>query len=310
MKVLKGRAGGGILNAKGAVVTLGNFDGLHLGHRAILKKLKARAKILGLPSIVYTFDPHPLKVLAPKSSPPLIASLEEKVAIIESYGVDQLHLARFTEGFAKKRPREFVEDVIVGRLSAKEVMVGHDYAFGSGGRGNVESLKKFGKEFGFKVSVTSAVTRGGKVVSSSRIRRLIIDGKVGEAARLLSRYFSISGKVVSGRGVGKGLGFPTANIRVDGELLPKAGVYAVRVELGRRTYDGVVNIGLAPTFNRGKVVVEVHIIGFKGLAYGKSIKLYFIKRVRDERRFKGPDELSREIERDVTRAVKILSKST
>lgn len=310
MKVLKGRDATRAVNAKGAVVTLGNFDGLHLGHRAILEKLKARSKALGLPSVVYTFDPHPLKVLAPKSSPPLIASIEEKTDIIKSYGVNSLVLARFTESFAKKDPRKFVEDIIVKGLSAREVIVGHDYAFGRGGKGNVESLKKFGKEFGFKVSVMAAVTRGGEVVSSSRIRRLITDGEVSKAAKLLSRYFSISGKVVKGRGVGKGLGFPTANIRVDGELFPKAGVYAVRVELGRSSYDGVVNIGTAPTFNRGKVVVEAHILGFKGLAYGKSIKLYFIKRVRDERRFKDPSELSREIERDVTKAVRILKKTS
>ena len=158
--------------------------------------------------------------------------------------------------------------------------------------------------------VVAAVKRGGQVVSSSRIRRLIIDGEVREAAKLLGRPPSLSGKVVKGRGVGKELGFPTANIRVEGELIPNAGVYAVKVELLGKYYQGVVNIGTAPTFNRGKVVVEAYVIGFKGLAYGKIIKIYFISRVRGEKRFKTPDLLIREIERDVVKAVRILKKSS
>lgn len=310
MKLLKGRAALSPLSDRGTVVTLGNFDGLHTGHCAILKKLVMRAEALGLPSVVYTFDPHPLKVLAPMKPPPLIATITEKISIIESYGVDILCLARFTEAFAGKSPMEFVEDVVVACLRAKVVLVGHDYRFGRGGRGDVVSLKKFGKEFGFKVLVVAAVKRGGQVVSSSRIRRLIIDGEVREAAKLLGRPPSLSGCVVKGRGVGKELGFPTANIRVEGELVPKAGVYAVKVELLGKYYQGVVNIGTAPTFNRGKVVVEAHVIGFKGLAYGKIIKIYFISKVRGEKCFKTPDLLIREIERDVVKAVRILKKSS
>lgn len=304
MKVI--RNGARLRRIKDPVLTLGNFDGLHLGHKKILKKVVARARKLGVPSVVYTFDPHPLKVVSPEKSPPLILDLEDKKRLIGEVGTDWLVLARFTKGFASLHPRQFVEEVLVGSLSVREVWVGHDYSFGRGKAGTVDYLEKLGREYGFEVHVIPAYRLGGEVVSSSRIRGLIRSGRVSGAARLLGRPYAVKGKVVRGRDIGRSIGFPTANVHVASELVPGTGVYAARARVGGRTHMAVVNIGAAPTFGARDVTVEVHILGFDQDIYGRGIEVSFARRLRGERRFRDKDELVERIKRDIERARGIL----
>lgn len=311
MRVIK--KGSGLKRVKAPVVTLGNFDGLHLGHQRILKKVSERARALGRPSLVYTFEPHPMKVVSPKKSPPLIVDLPDKVRLIGAFGIDYLFLASFTEEFAARHPREFVEEELVRGASANEVWVGHDYAFGKGKRGTVEYLKGLGDAFGFSVFVIPAHRKKGHIVSSSRVRELIKGGEVRGAAELLGRPYSIKGKVVSGKDLGRKIGFPTANLRVTSELVPKRGVYAAFVTLNNKPHRAVVNIGTAPTIGGGggskkggkKTSVEAHILDFDRKIYGRKMEIAFVRRLRDEVRFPSENELKKQIARDVKRARKI-----
>ena len=291
---------------EGSVLTLGNFDGLHTGHMKIIRKVVRDAKALGLPSLVYTFDPHPLKVVAPDKCPPLIMTLAEKELILAELGVDYMVPANFTKEFAMKDAREFVEDVLVDGLKAREVVVGHDYAFGRGKRGTIAYLRKLSLEFGFKLSVLPAYKKGGHVVSSSRVRELVTGGKLRAAAELLGRDFAVSGKVVRGRGIGKGIGCPTANLSHANELLPKSGVYAVYATLGSRRLPAVANIGVSPTFGAGELTLEVHIPGFSEEIYGRTLQVTFIRRLRGEREFPSKEALMKRITRDIDRALAIL----
>lgn len=291
---------------KASILTLGNFDGLHLGHRKIIRKVSTRAKKLDLPSIVYTFDPHPLKVLAPEKSPPLITGTKDKIRLIESTGVDILILASFTKNFASMHPKAFVNDILIQRLGIKEVWIGHDYSFGKGKQGSAEYLKELGAKLGFFVGIIAAHRKDGDIVSSSRIRELIKDGKTGKAARLLGAPFSLTGRVVKGRDVGAALGFPTANLSTRAELIPAIGVYAGYATLDDKEYPAVINIGTAPTFKRKKTVVECHILDFKGSIYGKDIRVSFVRRLRGERLFKDTKSLTAQIEKDVSRAKALL----
>ncbi len=305
MKVL--RNGAGLKRIASPVVTLGNFDGIHLGHRSILRRLSTRARALKCSSVVYTFEPHPLKVVAPSKSPPLILDTEDKLSLIKGFGIDFLVLARFTEKFASTHPREFVEEVLVKGLGAREVLVGRNFSFGKGRSGTVEYLKSLGREFGFRVSVAPPVKRGGAVVSSSRIRALVLDGELTRAGALMDRPYSIKGRVMKGAKLGHGIGFPTANLAVQSELTPGNGVYAARATLGRRVLNALVNIGTAPTFARGSRCVEVHLLDFKGDIYGKPMRVAFLKRLRDEMRFAGKEALARQIRKDRERAKKVFA---
>ncbi len=289
------------------VITLGNFDGIHLGHQKILASVIKRAQRLGAPSLVYTFDPHPLKVVAPHKCPPLIVGLEDKKALIEAAGIEYLVFARFTQELAATAPEEFAREVIVRRLGAVEVLVGENFSFGRGRSGGVGRLKELGRDMGFVVRAVPPCTRGGQMVSSSRIRALICDGKVKKAASLLGRPFFIRGRVVSGDSLGRTLGFPTANIEPAGELIPLDGVYAVMTTLQGARYKGMVNIGRGPTFKGKSRKIEVHILGFKGDLYGEDISVEFMKRLRNEKAFCDGDALIRQIKRDRERVEKVLA---
>ncbi|MBI4948909.1 MAG: bifunctional riboflavin kinase/FAD synthetase [Deltaproteobacteria bacterium] len=291
---------------KGPILTLGNFDGLHIGHRRVIKKVVARAQKFGAPSVVYTFDPHPLKVVAPEKSPPLLIDIDEKIRLINATGADWLVLAEFTKAFAATHPRRFVEDVLVDALSVREVWVGHDFSFGKGRSGTVEYLKELGNEFGFKVFLVPAYKRRNEVVSSSRIRAYVKDGEVKKAAGLLGRLYSIKGRVVRGKDMGKEIGFPTANLDVESELVPKDGVYAAFAVLDGREREAVLNIGVAPTFGGKARAIEVHILDFTGDIYGKKVEVRFAERLRDEAVFPSREALVKAIKKDVDRARKIL----
>jgi len=291
---------------KGPVVTLGNFDGVHLGHRKIIRKLVERAGKLESPSVVYTFEPHPLKVVAPGASPPMIVDARTKAGIIESLGVDYMVIAEFTKEFAAKHPRAFAEEEIVP-LKPQEVWVGHDFSFGRARSGTVDYLTSLGEEFGFSVHVIPAYEKKGGVVSSSRIRRLVAEGRVREAASLLGRNFSISGAVVKGKKIGKGMGFPTANLAAKGELTPADGVYAAWAHVGGKRLSAVVNIGFAPTFGVRLRRIEAHIIGFEEEIYGRKIEVEFVRRLRGEKTFRTKDALARQIGKDAERAATALA---
>ncbi len=300
------RNGRALKGMKKVILTLGNFDGVHLGHRKIIKKVVRRARSLKLQSAVYTFDPHPLKVVAPQRSPLLLTDAATKARLIKALGIDNLIFARFTKELAERHPEDFVRSVIVNGVSAKEVWVGHDFAFGRGRAGTAENLKELGRKYGFEVFVIPAYKKGGHIVSSSRIRTLLHSGRVEEAARLLSARYSIKGRVVRGRNIGKSIGFPTANISAASELVPKNGVYAGYVSLKDGLLPCVVNIGTAPTFGARPRTIEVHILDFRGNLYGKKIEVAFVRRLRSERAFASKEKLVAQIGKDVERARRLL----
>ncbi|MBI5561356.1 MAG: bifunctional riboflavin kinase/FAD synthetase [Deltaproteobacteria bacterium] len=305
MKVLKKGSAGRYI--RGSVLTLGNFDGLHLGHRKIIDRVIRRSRSLGVPAVVYTFDPHPLKVVAPAKSPPLLLDIKDKIRLMEASGVDCLVLARFTKGFAAKHPRAFVEEELHAN-GVREVWVGHDFSFGRGRTGTVEYLRELGAELGFRVVVVPAYMRSGAVVSSSRIRELIRDGDVKGASALLGRHYSIKGRVVKGRGVGGGIGYPTANLSVTSELIPADGVYAGFAVVDGTAHQAAINIGPSPTFGVGARRIEAHLPGFSGNIYGKKMEIDLVARLRGVIAFQSKEALIRRIERDVRRSRAILNK--
>lgn len=298
------------MSLKGPVVTLGNFDGVHIGHRKIIGKVIERARAMRRPAVVYTFEPHPLKVVAPHMSPPLITDNPDKRALIEGLGADYLMFARFTREFASKHPREFVEEVIVKGFGASEVWVGANFVFGKERRGTVEYLKTLGKEYGFRVFGVPPVRKGGQVVSSSRIRALIREGEVGKASALLGRDYSIKGRVVKGAAIGRSLGFPTANIKVISEIVPGDGVYAARASIDGASRNALINVGTAPTFGERARSVEAHILGFRKNIYGRAIRVSFLERLRDEKRFPSEEALKRQIKKDIERAKGIFKRGS
>ena len=288
--------------------TIGNFDGVHLGHQKLIARVRDRARILKISSVVITFDPHPLRVLVDKKTPPFITLTEQKLELISKLEVDYVLCIKFTKDLAALKPEEFVQKYLVNGLKLKELIIGYDYAFGKGRRGNFELLNKLGEKFGFAVEQLSPVMVDGAIVSSTRIRDMVQAGMVWEARKLLGRFYRVQGKVITGqkRG-GPLLGFPTANICLKDELFPKTGVYAVWVEVLGQVYPGVANIGYNPTFGNDYLSVEAHILNFKQNIYGQDIRVHFVQRLRSEKKFSGLDELKKQIQADIELGQKILS---
>lgn len=293
-----------------AVVTIGNFDGVHLGHREIFRQVKAGARDIGGVSVVITFDPHPLKVLAPEKALPLINTLEEKELLIEASGIDYLLIIPFDRQFAAISAEDFVKEILVARLGTRRLVIGYDYSFGRGREGNVDLLRRLGEKYNFVVEVIEPVGNGDSVFSSSRVRAMILDGEVRGIVSLLGRHFSIGGRVVHGHHRGKQFGFPTANIRTEKELIPKPGVFAVKVKLDDVVYDGACNIGYNPTFNDEGISIEVFLFNFDGDLYGRELRVFFIDRLRDEKKFADASELVKAIENDIKRCRDILKEVT
>jgi len=285
------------------VVTLGNFDGVHYGHQHIFRLVRERAQQIGGTSIVLTFDPHPQKILHPEREFALLHRMDEKIEIIKSIGIHALFCLRFTQEFATQPPKEFARAVFVEKLRAQEVFVGYDSRFGQGQQGTPEALAQWGREFGFRVTIVPPVTRNGVIVRSTKIRESIRAGAVEEAALLLNRYYALDGNVVTGAYRGATLlGYPTANIHVQHELLPKEGVYIGQIVWQTRALPAVINIGTNPTFRQETVSIEAHILDFYGNVYGHHVKAIFLKRLRDEVTFPHPDALIAQITRDVQAA--------
>ncbi|MBW1990100.1 MAG: bifunctional riboflavin kinase/FAD synthetase [Deltaproteobacteria bacterium] len=294
-------------------VTIGNFDGVHLGHQALFDRVKAKAAQLGGESAAVTFNPHPLRVLREKNRPPLITLHEQKVELISAQGLDVLVSIPFTRKFAAIPARRFVEEVLVEKMGIRALVVGPDYCFGRGREGNVESLGKMAEELGFELLVVPWVEIAdpdGERISSTRIRQLVGAGEVTAAKRLLGRDYQVRGVVGRGRDRGgKKLGFPTANLVLEDELVPQTGVYAVRVRMAESTdlLPGVANIGYSPTFGEGQFTVEVHILDFSEDIYGRKIKVDFVQRLRGEIKFDSIEALVAQIRRDCDEARRILS---
>lgn len=288
-------------------VTIGNFDGVHLGHREIFRRVKKTASELGGVSVVITFAPHPLKVLAPQKNFKLITPYSEKEILIEASGVDYLITIPFSKEFAAISAETFVRDVLVKRIGMKKLVIGYDYAFGRNREGDVNLLRRLGRELGFSVEMLEQIGNGETIFSSSAVRSLIENGEVKKVVPLLGRFFSVKGRVVHGLNRGRQIGFPTANIDTDEELLPKEGVYAVKVEFGGRIFDGACNIGFNPTFKGKKLTVEVNIFEFDGDLYDKELKVHFVERVREDREFPDVAALMQAIARDVAFCRRILS---
>ena len=291
-----------------AIVTIGNFDGVHLGHQLIFKKIAAEAFRKKCKAVVITFEPHPKMILHPDIQPfYLITSIEEKIERIAETGVDGLMLIPFSLVFSKMTAKEFICSVLWDKLRIKKIFIGHDYTFGKGKEGNETYLAAFGEKLGFQVEVISAFKVGDTVISSSLTRNMILEGSVKKAAAFLGRPYSFSGTVIKGHHRGRGLGFPTANIKPDKVLVPGRGIYAVRVHREGKTYQGVLNIGFNPTFSDEALSVEAYILDFDGDLYGKRLEILFVDRIRDEIKFDGPAKLIEQIKRDVEKARVVLN---
>jgi riboflavin kinase/FMN adenylyltransferase len=294
---------------KNPVVTIGNFDGVHWAHQAIFKKVIERAKDLNGASVVITFEPHPIKVMSPNKAKPLITLLEQKRELVLNQGIDIFLLITFTLEFAAISASDFVKGILVDKLGIKEIVVGYDYTFGNNREGNINLLKEMGQEFNFKVHQVGPIYVGKSLVSSTSIRNLIMEGKVSEARQLLGRDYQIRGEVIKGRNRGGALlGYPTANVRVEDELIPKEGVYVVTVEVGGKIYQGLTNIGYNPTFKGKTLSVETHIFDFSADILKQKIRINFLSRFRDEITFASIKDLSQQISRDVRQAREFFQK--
>ena len=285
-----------------SIVTMGNFDGLHLAHHCLVRNAVEDAHQLGIPSVVLTFEPHPLKVLAPERAPKLILAHKDKMQLLQSFGIDIVVIQTFDTSFASLQPETFVRNFLIDRLHIEKIWVGRDFRFGQGRKGTISDLVGWGTELEFKVGAVDPILVGGVRVSSSRIRQLVEEGRVDEAERMLGRYHFISGKVVTGHHRGRGLGFPTANISTRTEVIPLDGIYATIVEIGGERRLSVSNIGVNPTFGTGPRTVESFILDFDHDIYGDPLKLYFVKRIRPEKKFASVEQLVAQMHDDVKNA--------
>ncbi|MFN7987087.1 MAG: bifunctional riboflavin kinase/FAD synthetase [Thermoanaerobaculia bacterium] len=287
---------------RGGVLTIGNFDGVHLGHREMLRRVVGRARELDAPSAVLTFDPHPLKVLHPQRAPRMIQTFRQREEAIAELGVDALFVVPFTREFASMPAEEFVRDLLGRCLGAREVHVGTGFVFGCGKRGNVDLLSRLGKECGIRVVPLDVVSEGDEPVSSTRVRSLLEAGNVAEVRRLLGRPYAMEGIISKGDRMGRKIGFPTINLRSENELYPRDGVYVTKVLLRsfERTFTCVTNIGRRPTvYEDYATTVESYILDFSSDVYGEPIRLSFFERLRDEKVFPSMIELTAQIRRDV-----------
>jgi riboflavin kinase/FMN adenylyltransferase len=285
------------------VLALGNFDGLHRGHRKILDRLRRVAGERGATSVVMTFDPHPPRVVRPDKAPPLLMTKAQKLEALAAEGVQGTAIVRFTRELSQWDPETFVRNVLVDWLHVNEVWVGANFLFGHDRSGNFSMLRSLGARHGFRTEKIDPVRYKEFVVSSTRIRRLVSEGRVDEAGALLGRQYFIDGTVVRGDARGRTIGFPTANLCTENELLPPHGVYATTVTVEEIVHPSVTNVGTRPTVDRsGRTVVETHVFGLDRDIYGSSLRVGFVQRLRDERAFESLDQLRAQIQADVHRA--------
>jgi riboflavin kinase/FMN adenylyltransferase len=291
----------------GTVVTIGNFDGVHLGHREIFRRVVSRAREQRADATVLTFEPHPLRLLAPQRAPLRINTPAEKIRLIRASCIDLLVVLPFTRTLAALSATTFVEEILVGRLGVRHLVIGYDYAFGRNREGDATFLAAAAERHGFSLEVLPPIRAGSVVYSSTRIRQTLQQGDVAGVVAVLGRHFTLDGRVVSGAGRGRRLGFPTANLVTTKELLPHEGVYAVRVRYGRRMYDAVANLGSRPTFAGAEPTLEVHLLDYNGDLYNSHLRLYFVDRLRDIQPFPSVAALQAAIRDDIARARAVLA---
>jgi riboflavin kinase/FMN adenylyltransferase len=290
-------------DAAPVVASIGNYDGVHLGHRAILRSVVAAARARGLLSLVVTFDPHPLSVVAPSRRPRLLQTRRQKLDTLDGCGIDGVLILRFDATFAAMSGEEFFRMFLKGRATPAAIHVGSSFRYGHDRAGDVDLLCRIGSEMGFEVVGIPQVEVSGEIVSSSAIRRIVEEGDVERAARMLGRPFALTGEVVGGDGRGRTLDFPTANLDVENEMIPRRGVYVTEASVLSSRNASVTNVGVRPTFGGEALVVESHLIDFDEDLLGERMEVRFLARLRDEKRFSGPDELADQIARDRAAAV-------
>lgn len=289
--------------ARPTVLTLGVFDGLHLGHQLIMKTVVDRARAIGAVPTVITFEPHPRAVLHPESAPPLLQTFDQKIEALGVLGIEQTIVIHFDEAFSRIRAEDFLGEVVKDRLHAKEVYLGRGFAFGHNREGNIELLKRISGQLGFIADEVPEVALRGQRVSSSRIRELLLRGQVNLARRMLGRPYGVEGPVVHGAERGTQIGFPTANIHPHNRVIPRGGVYVTATLLDGQWRRSVTNIGMRPTFDDGTTTsVETHVLNWSDDLYGDVVRVRFLRRLRDEKKFGSIADLKSQIERDVSRA--------
>lgn len=293
-------------NLDASVVTIGNFDGVHRGHAEIFAHLKMKSMSSGLPSVVVTFEPHPLKILAPEFAPSLITTFEQKIALIEKSGIDHLVVVPFSKEFSQLSANDFVREILCKSLGMRHIIIGHDYAFGRGREGNFNTLETLGAVNGFTLEDLPPIGENGVVFSSSLVRSAVAVGDMGAASLILGRYYQISGTVVHGREIGQALGFPTANIATPNELIPADGVYAVMAHVDGQLVKGACNVGCNPTVGGSTRTIEVFLLDYSGQIYDHEVTVTFVQRLRPVRKFSDIDALKSAISQDVAQTRVIL----
>jgi riboflavin kinase/FMN adenylyltransferase len=301
MKIFHGTENANILRP--TVLTLGVFDGLHLGHQKIMQKVVERAEQIGAHATAITFDPHPRAVLHPESAPPLLQTLDQRLANLDILGIEQTIVIRFDREFASTPADEFIGNIIHDRLHAKEVYLGKGFAFGRARGGNIDLLRKLSVRFGFHADEVGEVRLHGQRISSSKIRGLLSEGRVNLVRRMLGRPYGVEGVIVRGDRRGHTIGFPTANLHPHNRVIPKYGVYATASLIDGIWRRSITNLGVRPTFGKdAEPSIESHIFDFNGELYGDVVRVRFLHRIRDEKKFSGIDELKAQIQRDAARA--------
>ena len=291
---------------KEMLLTIGVFDGVHLGHRHLISKLKELARKQGYASGVITFSQHPQEVLSPKTRLPSLTSLEQRIALLEDEGVDIVIPLPFTPQLANLSPKQFLS-LLKEYLKMKGLVVGPDFALGKGRQGDIDALRKLGQEMDFSLTVVPPLTIDGETVSSTAIRKALAEGNIKQVQKLLGRPFRLQGRVVSGDKRGKKLGFPTANLEVEpGQALPTGGVYACRAYIDGQSYPAMTNIGTRPTFGGGPRLIEVYLLDYNGDLYGQELAIDIIERLRDEKKFDTPEQLIKQIAEDVKQGKALL----
>ena len=286
-----------------AVLTIGNFDGIHLGHQGLFQKVRERAQAIGGTAVVMTFNPHPAQILRPSKAPHQIVADENKARLIFQHGIEVVLSLPFSREFAQLPAKTFIREVLLDTIGMKEIVIGYDYTFGRKREGNIHLLKELGEQWDFKVHVHPPVTIRGQVVSSTRIRELITSGAMEEAKSLLGRPFFLSGRVIKGQGIGRSVvGYPTANLEPREKLLPQRGVYIVKAETPFGEFFGVTNVGFNPTFAGKHISVETYLFDFDRPLYEQNLTVHFLKRLRGEKTFAGPEALHAQIHKDVEQA--------
>jgi riboflavin kinase/FMN adenylyltransferase len=291
-----------------AVVTIGAFDGIHLGHRRILNEVVLLARGTGARAVAVTFDPHPASVFRPHETPLMLTTLEERLRLIADAGIDETVVLSFTKGFARQRAKSFTKRVLVGGLKMARLVIGYDFRFGRGREGDAHRLEDLGEEMGFGVDIVPPVKWAGHPVSSTRVRTALARGDVKAAARMLGRSYGLAGRVVRGEGRGRLLTYPTANLAVtdSAKMLPASGIYAARVRVGKKTYGGALYLGTKPTYGGKATAIEVYLIGARASLYGRKLEVFLVDRLRNEREFRNDEALKRAIASDVSRVQRLV----